>query len=352
MDFHACRIRSSKLFFGSLKLSSLITTTIIIIMIVMRQILSEGNVGFPLDAIYIAPLNSVDFLLCGGLGVLCALASSTLYEIIRVIQFRVSISAMPQWITLCSGGLLIGGLATYFPIVGYGNIPLDSILTGSFTSQIGTASTAASVGVKILATGLSKGVGYAGGIFAPTLAIGGLIGSGYWLLLHSMSDSIDVFYRNDLLSALLDQTADFMPVTYTDHESSAAQFALMGAGALMASACKVPLTATAMLFELSRNPSLLCPLMVTTGVAVIVTERLELLLDDSIQLNRDNDRSCSLNTLVTTNTAMKRNSKLKFRETIDSNIAKVIMRQEEVSEGLIVDFEGEVIGVIRLDEKK
>ena len=143
-----------------------------------------------------------------------------------------------------------------------------------------------------------------------------------------------------------------MPVTYTDHESSAAQFALMGAGALMASACKVPLTATAMLFELSRNPSLLCPLMVTTGVAVIVTERLELLLDDSIQLNRDNDRSCSLNTLVTTNTAMKRNSKLKFRETIDSNIAKVIMRQEEVSEGLIVDFEGEVIGVIRLDEKK
>jgi len=135
------------------------------------------------------------------------------------------------------GGLLLGLIAWKFPAVlgiGYGWIQkaLDNELTIGFMLAL--------AGLKILATALTISSGGSGGVFAPSLVIGGLFGGAIGLALHG--------YQPEWVA---DPTA----------------FILVGMAAFFAAAAKVPIASLVLVTEMSGSYALLIPAMLAISVA-------------------------------------------------------------------------------------
>src|SRR5260221_2075491 len=101
---------------------------------------------------------------------------------------------------------------------------------------------------KMLATTISLGGGFVGGMFAPALFVGAALGRAYGRLLFTMS--------NGTMSA------------------TPAAFAIAGMAAAMTGVIRAPITAVILLFELTNDYNLILPIMLTTVVCLFLVERL------------------------------------------------------------------------------
>ncbi len=141
------------------------------------------------------------------------------------------------------GGLAVGLLALAFPQVlsmGYGWIQLA--LEGNKV-DIAVSTMAALVLLKILATSLTIGSGGSGGVFAPGLFIGGMLGGTMWWLFHDVG---------------------WMPDT-------PAPFVIVGMMALFGGIAKAPIAVMIMVAEMTGEFSMIVPAMIATGIAYLVT---------------------------------------------------------------------------------
>lgn len=106
--------------------------------------------------------------------------------------------------------------------------------------------------LKLLATCFTLGSGGSGGVFAPSLLMGATLGGAFGLALVKM---------------------------HVIPESSAGVYALVGMAALVAGTTHAPLTAIVMLYEITREPKVVLPVMFA---AIVATAVAQLLLRDSI----------------------------------------------------------------------
>jgi CIC family chloride channel protein len=187
------------------------------------------------------------YFLLGGLAALVALAFMVSVHRAEELARRFP---LPEWILTPIGGLALGGLfllsqslvgAPHVWGVGYQTI--EQVLSGEIVWQVA----AALVVLKILATSLTLGTGGSGGIFAPSLFIGVVLGSSFGHWAHRL---------------LPDVTA----------ESGA--YALVGMGAVVAGATHAPLTAILILFEMTGDYAIILPLMISCVLASLIASRL------------------------------------------------------------------------------
>ncbi len=106
--------------------------------------------------------------------------------------------------------------------------------------------------LKILATCLTLGSGGSGGIFAPSLLMGAALGAAFGMGLHRIG--------------IID-------------EHSVNAYALVGMAALVAGTTHAPLTAIVMLYEITREPKVILPVMFA---AIVATAGAQMMLRDSI----------------------------------------------------------------------
>jgi CIC family chloride channel protein len=101
---------------------------------------------------------------------------------------------------------------------------------------------------KMLATSLTIGIGGSGGVFAPSLFVGAMLGSAFGQALHLLA-----------------------PAT----TGPVGAYGLIGMGAVFAGAARAPITAVVILFELTGEYSIILPLMaaivLATGVSHAIT---------------------------------------------------------------------------------
>src|SRR5690606_21328677 len=128
-------------------------------------------------------------------------------------------------------------------VFGIGYADLSAALFG----QLGVGLLLALFAGKFVATILSYSTGGAGGIFAPTLFIGAMLGG----LVGSFAD-------------LLDPSA-------TSH---ARVLALVGIGAMFAGVVRAPVASILVIFELTRDYSLILPSMLANLTAYAIASRL------------------------------------------------------------------------------
>jgi CIC family chloride channel protein len=102
------------------------------------------------------------------------------------------------------------------------------------------------LGVKILATSITIGSGGSGGIFAPSLFLGAMVGGAVGLV------------ANDL---------------FPDITAGPGAYALVGMGAVVAGATHAPITAILIIFELTYDYALMVPLMGACIISTWVTTR-------------------------------------------------------------------------------
>lgn len=145
---------------------------------------------------------------------------------------------IPNMFKPALGGLLLGFLVLWFPQLmsgGYGWIQnaIDGHLTLSLMLILCFG--------KILATSLTISSGGSGGVFAPSLFIGAMLGGAYGIVCERL-----------------------FPGTVTHPEA----YVLIGMGGLFAGVARVPLTAMLMVCEMSGSYELLLPLMLVCIVNV------------------------------------------------------------------------------------
>jgi CIC family chloride channel protein len=142
------------------------------------------------------------------------------------------------------GGLVCGAILAFLPLTaGNGFEPLDALLDG----KLAIAMIVWLLVAKPIATSIAVGSGNPGGVFTPTLLIGGCTGALYASGLHAvLGDSIGA------------------PSTY----------ALVGLAASIAATTHAPLTATILACELSGDYALMLPLLVATALAAAWARRL------------------------------------------------------------------------------
>ncbi|MBW2466895.1 MAG: chloride channel protein [Deltaproteobacteria bacterium] len=151
---------------------------------------------------------------------------------------------VPEWLTPAIGGLLLGlaGLVCPWALgVGYESINLS--LTGDVTLSFVLILVCA----KLFTTGICIGSGMSGGIFAPSLVLGAMLGS-----------------LAGFITQLIFPQTEILPAYCT----------LIGMGAMVSGTTLAPITAILTIFELTDNYEVILPLMIACIASVLVVRLL------------------------------------------------------------------------------
>jgi CIC family chloride channel protein len=162
---------------------------------------------------------------------------------------RPRLKALPPWTQYLQpaiAGLLIGFIAFLgFPqVMGAGYEFMDQALHGQYAWQL----LAGLATLKILATTLSFVSGTPGGMFAPTLFIGGMLGGAVGGVEH---------------------------IFFPHLTGSAATYVLVGMGVLFAGFLRAPMTSVFMVLEVSGNYEIIVPVIVANTIAYVVSRSLQ-----------------------------------------------------------------------------
>mmetsp|Transcript_7913 Transcript_7913/g.12120 ORF Transcript_7913/g.12120 Transcript_7913/m.12120 type:complete len:561 (-) Transcript_7913:1305-2987(-) len=161
------------------------------------------------------------------------------------------------------GGLFCGIVGLAFPqILFFGYETLNGLLANSSLPLTLTLSLLA---VKIITTAVSAGSGLVGGTFAPSLFLGGMVGASFHNIMARFFQIIAI-PGGEMLTAAgspIFQLAD-VPA-----------YAMVGSASVLAALFRAPLTASLLLFELTRDYDVIVPLMASAGVGSLVSDAVE-----------------------------------------------------------------------------
>ena len=191
----------------------------------------------------IAPVQTIELFAYAVLGVVGGVASLVFVKLIGLIRPR--LRKLPRWTHFLQpgmAGLLIGlvGLAGFPQVMGTGYDSIGASLHGKF----GWRMLAQLAGLKVLATTLSFSSGAPGGLFAPVLFVGAMLGG-----------AVGALQRE-----LLPQIAG--PV---------GTYALVGMGTLFAGVVRAPMTSVFMVLELSGNYTIILPVIISNAIAYAIS---------------------------------------------------------------------------------
>ena len=155
---------------------------------------------------------------------------------------------LPMPIKLIIGGLCVGIIALTFPeVIGIGYETVESILQDTpFTIPL----LSILLVVKLILTAISSASGFVGGIFAPSIFLGAVLGSLYGQAI-----------------------ASFLPASIPIAASPA--YALVGMAAVLAGTIRAPLTSVLLLFEMTRDYRIVLPLMAAVGLCAWVLDQID-----------------------------------------------------------------------------
>ncbi len=183
------------------------------------------------------------------LGVLAALAATAFVRLLYKCEDLFNAWHIPAYLKPALGGIVIGliGLYSYDLFgVGYGDVfwvsrmSVDQALIGEIALQ----SLIILLLLKIVATSVTLGSGGSGGIFAPSLFIGAMLGGALGNVAHLL---------------------------FPSYIAPSGAYALVGMAAVFAGATRAPITAIIMLFEMTRDYMIILPLMIAVVVSLLVS---------------------------------------------------------------------------------
>src|SRR5579875_1976886 len=205
--------------------------------------------GYTVHYSFTQPLNLFIYAL---LGVVCAgvgrLYVYSFYSLRRFFE-RLKIT---NYVKPMIGGAVAGAIGIFFPqVVGLGYGFLQFLIDGNFnliTTNYFTiplfVTLVLIVLLKIFATSITVGSGGSGGVFAPSLVIGGFVGSVVWIFVNQMFPGL-------------------IP--------SSAPLVVIGMMALFAGVGRVPIAVILMVSEMTGTLELLVPSMVAVVISYYLT---------------------------------------------------------------------------------
>jgi CIC family chloride channel protein len=210
--------------------------------VVSRHFLGDFP-AFEVPAYHLVSAN--ELFAYGALGIIAGLVALVFVRTLYRAEDLFDKLTLPAVLKPAIGGVLIGIIAIRFPeIFGVGYEAINEALTG----DLGWNLLLTLVVVKIVAVSLTIGSGGSGGIFAPSLFIGAMVGGAVGTVVHSL---------------------------WPGMSGSPGAYALVGMGAVVAAGTHAPITAIVMIFELTGDYKIILPLMISSIIATLLATRLQ-----------------------------------------------------------------------------
>jgi chloride channel protein, CIC family len=165
-------------------------------------------------------------------------------KVLYYLEDRFEAWGVAAWMKAVVGFGFVGVIGMKFPQVfgvGYGSV--DAVLS----QHVPAVHAFALAVLKPIATSLTLGGGGSGGIFAPSLFTGAMLGDAFGSVVHS---------------------------AFPSWTASAAAYGLVAMSAVFAAAAEAPITSIMIVFEMSNDYTIILPLMVCTVIATLLGRRL------------------------------------------------------------------------------
>ncbi|MBT8044913.1 MAG: chloride channel protein, partial [Verrucomicrobiae bacterium] len=254
------------------------------------------------------------------------------------------------WYTPGIGGLICGALGCIAwwgtGLAGNAQSGVFSIgydaLEAAFENQLVVAILGTLLALKFVAVVVNYSTGGSGGLFSPTLFLGGMLGgiTGIALVeLHHYSGLLEISDESQIIGGCV----------------------LLGMGAMFGSVIRCPFTSLIIIFEMTGNYSLILPLMGGNMLSWAIAKKLRpiaiydsLLLDDGISLKRmpsyrgaRNYRNLPVRAIMTHDVVSAHGW-----ESVDQNLPRLGQQGSYHHAYTVVDEEGRLTGVITYHELK
>jgi CIC family chloride channel protein len=191
-------------------------------------------------------VNPWEFAIYAILGVVGGLGSVAFVKLL--LRLRLWFGSLPKstvWFQPVAGGLTVGLIGFFMPdVMGVGYNYVERVLNGDVVLQMVVLLAV----LKIVATAVCYSSGNAGGIFGPSLFIGATMGAAVGAIANH-----------------------FFPA-YT---AGPGAYALVGMGTAFAGIVRTPLTSVIMIFEVTRDYTIIVPLMISNLIAYFISYKLQ-----------------------------------------------------------------------------
>lgn len=191
-------------------------------------------------------VNPVELIFYAVLGVVGGFASVTFVKLLLGLRERFGrLPHASAWIHPVAGGLLVGIMGFFVPeVLGVGYDQVEKVLNGDLIFRVVVMLAV----LKTVATAVCYASGNAGGIFGPTMFIGAMLGAAVGQIAH---------------------------LAFPQLTAGPGAYALVGMGAAFAGIIRTPLTSVIMIFEVTRDYSIIVPLMIANMLAFFISQKFQ-----------------------------------------------------------------------------
>jgi chloride channel protein, CIC family len=191
-------------------------------------------------------LHPAEFGVYAVLGVVGGLGSVAFVKLL--LSLRAWFMRLPKatvWFQPVAGGITVGLIGYFVPeVMGVGYNYVEKVLNGDIVLKIVVLLAV----LKIFATAVCYASGNAGGIFGPALFIGAMMGAAVGGVAHAL---------------------------FPQYTAGPGAYALVGMGTAFAGIVRTPLTSVIMIFEITRDYTIIVPLMISNLIAFFISQRLQ-----------------------------------------------------------------------------
>jgi chloride channel protein, CIC family len=180
------------------------------------------------------------------LGLITGPVAAFYARLIHIMHDRFEKWNVPQLVKPVTAGLILGIVAIWLPqVMGFGYDTIETVLKGAMPPLLILIGLFAA---KLFLTPICLGGGFFGGVFAPALFIGAMLGAAYGVVVQELFPALQL-------------------------EPSA--FSLVGMAAMLAGAIHAPVTAIIVMFEMTGDYHIILPLIFATTVSLAVSQKIE-----------------------------------------------------------------------------
>ena len=272
--------------------------------------------------------NPVELAFYGVLGLVCIPVGILYIKVFYGMRDKVFRKIpVPNHIKPMIGGIGIGLIGLFLPGVyggGWGQIQL------ALFGQISLGLMLALAAGKILATSLTIGSGGSGGVFGPTLFIGGMMGGAIGLIGHR-----------------------FFPEIVTQPGA----YVLVGMAAFFAGVANAPLGVLLMVCEMTGGYDLIAPLMLVSTIALLFTRKYSIYekqVKDKFHSDAHlADRVVNILNTVPIRDVYERHRKVHIlRSDMSMSDIRQMLVDTDVNEFPVRNREGKLVGILRLSDAR
>ncbi|TKB24260.1 chloride channel protein [Desulfopila sp. IMCC35006] len=234
---------------------------------------------------------------------------------------------IPNQLKPITGAVIVGTIGIMFPqVMGDGYHAIEAVLYGSEMNNL----LISLIFLKIFATAVTLGSGGAGGLFAPALFIGTMIGGSFGSFVHRL---------------------------FPDITAGPGAYASVGIGAFLAASTHAPLTAIFLLFEMTGNYKIIVPAMLASIIGTVVATKLDEDSIDTVDFSRE-----GINIHEGREVAIMKSLKVGLAITEDINfiseeadINQLLLTFSESKDGFyfpVIDESGKMTGIVSMTDVK